>query len=63
MHEAFVLFMWENIDKVIEISQNFIQRRGISSDEYLQYISTPGNRGDELALHLLCIMQACITEQ
>ena len=54
---ALVLFMQENIDKVTEISQNFLKRKCISLDEYIQYISTPRNRGDELALHLLCIMQ------
>ena len=42
MHEALVLFLWENIDRVTEISQNFLKRKGISLDEYIQYISTPG---------------------
>ena len=27
MHEALVFFMWENIDKVKEISQNFLKRK------------------------------------
>ena len=26
-------------------------------EDYINYISVPGNRGDELAFHLLCIMQ------
>ena len=45
MHEALVLFMLENIDKVTEISQNFLKRRGISLDKYMQYISTPKEQG------------------
>ena len=65
MCEALVLFMWENIDKVTEISQNFLKRKGISLDEYIQYISTSRNRGDELTLHLLCIIMQgihyCVT--
>ena len=57
MCEALVLFMQENINKVKEISQNFLKRKGISFNDYFQNISTSGNSGNELALHLLCIMQ------
>ena len=55
MWEALVLFIWENLPKVQEISEHFLRRKGIAWDEYIQYISVPGNRGDELVLHLLCI--------
>ena len=35
MHQALVFFMWDNIDKVTEISQNILKRKGISLDEYM----------------------------
>ena len=55
--EALVLFIWENLAKVQEISEHFLRKKIIILDQYIQYISVPGNRGDEPALHLLCIMQ------
>ena len=45
------------LTKLQKFLTNFLKRKGISVDEYIEYISIPGNRGDELALHLLCIMQ------
>ena len=57
MWKALVLFIWENLAKVQEISEHFLRKKGITLDQCIQYISVPGNRGDGLALHLLCIMQ------
>ena len=42
MHQALVLFMRDNINKVTEISQNFLKRKGISVDEYIEYILSLG---------------------
>ena len=56
MHEALVLFMWENIDKFKEISQNFLKRNGIFLDDYIQYISIPGHHARHTLLYYCCIL-------
>ena len=56
MREALMLFIKENRGKVNTIAALFLQKKNLSLDEYIQFMSTPSNRGDELAVHLLAIM-------
>ena len=56
MREALMLFIKENRDKVTTIAAPFLKKKKLSLDEYITFMSIPGNRGDELALHLLAIM-------
>ena len=51
-----MLFINENRDKVTTIAAPFLKKKKLSLDEYIAFMSIPGNRGDELALHLLAIM-------
>ena len=56
MREALILFIKENRDKVTTIAAPFLKKKKLSLDEYIAFMSTPGNQGDELAVHLLAIM-------
>ena len=56
MREALILFIKENRDKVTTIAAPFLKKKKLSLDKYIAFMSTPGNWGDELALHLLAIM-------
>ena len=56
MREALILFMKENRYKVTTIAAPFLKKKKLSLDEYIAFMSIPGNQGDELALHLLAIM-------
>ena len=56
MRETLILFIKENRDKVTTIAAPFLKKKKLSLDEYIAFISTPGNRGGELALHLLAMM-------
>ena len=56
MREALMLFINENRDKVTTIGAPFLKKKKLSLDEYIAFMSIPGNQGDELALHLLAIM-------
>ena len=35
MHEALVLFMWGNMDKVKHIGQNFLKQKDILLEDYI----------------------------
>ena len=48
--------MKENIDKVEQIAQPFLSKRKLTLDAYIAFMEQPGHRGDELALHLLTVM-------
>ena len=56
MREALMLFIKDNRDKVTTIAAPFLKKKKLSLDEYIAFMSIPGNQGDELALHLLAIM-------
>ena len=56
MREALILFIKENRDKVTTIAAPFLKKKKLSLDEYIAFMSTPGNQGYELAAHLLAIM-------
>ena len=56
MREALMLFIKENREKVTTIAAPFLRKKKLSLDEYIAFMSIPGNRGDELALHLLVVM-------
>ena len=49
-----MLFIKENREKVTTIAA--LKKKKLSLDEYIKFMSTPGNWGDELAIHLLAIM-------
>ena len=50
-----MLFIKENREKVTTIAAPFLRKKKLSLDEYIAFMSIPGNRGDELALHLLAV--------
>ena len=56
MREVLMLFIKENRDKVTTIAAPFLKKKKLSLDEYIAFMSIPGNRGDELALHFLAVM-------
>ena len=56
MHQALILFMKENIDKVEQIAQPFLSKKKLTLDAYIAFMEQPGHRGDELALYLLAVM-------
>ena len=51
-----MLFIKENREIVSTIAALFLKKKKLSLDEYIQFMSTSGNRGDELSIHLLAIM-------
>ena len=57
MSESFVLFIKTNKEEVNKIARSFLRWKGLTLDDYIQYKEIPGNRGDELAIHHLAIMQ------
>ena len=64
MRESLILFIKESREKVTTIAAPFLKKKTLSIDEYIEFMSTPGNQGDELAIHLLSIMSQihyCIT--
>ena len=56
MHQALILFMKENIDKVEQIAQPFLNKKKLTLDADIAFMEQPGHWGDELALHLLAVM-------
>ena len=56
MCQALILFMKENIDKVEQIAQPFLSKKKLTLDAYIAFMEQPGHQGDELALHLLAVM-------
>ena len=56
MREALMLFIKENREKVTTIAAPFLRKKKLSLDEYIAFMSIPGNWGDELALHLFVVM-------
>ena len=56
MHQALILFMKENTDKVERIAQTFLSKKKLTLDAYIAFMEQPGHWGDELALHLLAVM-------
>ena len=55
MHGLLILFIRMNFE-VDKIARSFLRQKGLTL-HYLEYIEKPGNRGDELAVHLLAMMQ------
>ena len=51
-----MLFIKENREKLTTIAAPFLRKKKLSLDEYIAFMSIPGNQGDELALHLLAVM-------
>ena len=56
MHEALILFIKENTEKVKLIAKPFLKRKKLTLDAYIAFMEQPGHQGDELALHLLAVM-------
>ena len=56
MREVLIRFIKENKDQLNTIAAPFLKKKKLSLDEYIQFMSIPGHRGDELAIHLLAIM-------
>ena len=57
MHESLILFIRTNFEEVDKIARSFLRQKGLTLHHYLEYIEKPGNRGDELAVQLLAMMQ------
>ena len=57
MHESLVLFIKTNYEEVNKITRSFLRWKSLTLDNYLEYIEKPGNRGDELSVDLLAMMQ------
>ena len=58
--ESLIMFIKENMEKVKIIAQPFLKKKKLSLQDYIDFISTLGNHGDELDLHLLAVMhQIC----
>ena len=55
-HQALILFMKENIDKVEQIAQPFLSKKKLALDACIAFMEQPSHWGDELALHLLAVM-------
>ena len=43
-------------DPVSEVAGEYLSRKGQTLDDYIDYIKQPGNKGDELALHIMACM-------
>ena len=48
--------MKENIEKVEQIAEPFLSKKKLTFDAYIAFMEQPGHWGDELALHLLAVM-------
>ena len=57
MCESVVLFIKVNKEEINKISRSLLTWKGLPLDNYIEYIEKPGNQGDELAIHLLAMMQ------
>ena len=51
-----LFFMKENTEKVEKIAEPFLIKKKLTLDAYITFMEKPGHRGDELALHLLAVM-------
>ena len=56
MCEALILFIKENTEQVKHIAEPFLKRKKLSLGAYITFTEQPGHQGDELALHLLVVM-------
>ena len=56
MRQALILFMKEIIEKVEQIAEPFISKKKFNLDAYITFMEQPSHQGDELALHLLAVM-------
>ena len=56
MCQALILFIKENTEKVKQIAEPFLSKKKLTLDAYVTFIEKPGIHGDELALHLLAVM-------
>ena len=41
---------------MLEVAEEYLSRKGQTLDDYLDYIKQPGNKDDELALHIMACM-------
>ena len=57
MHQALILFIKENTEKVKQIAELFLSKTKLTLDAYVAFLEKPGNCGDELPLHLLAVMK------
>ena len=46
-------FITKYMDAVCMVSDEFLQGKGLTVEDYLLHISQPGNRSDELAIYLV----------
>ena len=52
-----VSFIRMNYEENNKVARSFLRWKGLTLDNYLENIEKPGNRGDELSVHLLAMMQ------
>ena len=46
MRESLILFIRTNYEEVNKIARSFLRWKGLTLDNYLEYIEKQGNRGD-----------------
>ena len=56
MHQTLIFFIKENAEKVKQIAEPFLSKTKLTLDAYVTFMEKPGHHGDELALHLLAVM-------
>ena len=56
MCEALILFIKENTEQVKLRPEPFLKRKKLSLDAYITFMEQPSHWGDELASHLLAVM-------
>ena len=56
MRQQLVDYIITYHDPVSEVAEEYLSRKGQTPDDYLGYIKQPGNKGDQLALHIMACM-------
>ena len=56
MHQALILFMKENINKVEQIAEPFLSKKKLTLDAYIAFMEQPCHQEYKLVLHLLAVM-------
>ena len=56
MCQALIFLIKENTEKVKQIAEPFLSKKKLTLDAFVAFMEKPGNCGDELALHLLTVM-------
>ena len=56
MCKALILFIYEKPEQVKLIAEPLLKTKKLSLDAYIAFMEQPSHQGDELALHLLALM-------